>query len=399
MHFVSALDQVPGIRAVLGLHETVCTGAADGYGRMAGKPAMALLHLGPGLANGLANLHNARRARTPTLALVGDMATWHQPADAVLAMDIDSLARTVSEEVYRAGAGGEDFRRLAERAAEARGVTTLVVPHDVSWTRVPAPEDGVKGEGREGSGPGAAPAPPPGTEEFVRDLAAAMRAASRGRLGIYCGGKALIDAGTWVRLGRAVCMVMHVRGRVRQVLPASACQPGVDWLDPVGRDDRPSPRDSGPASRSVPLAHPEGALRLLGQIAAASGADLLCENSFARVDRGHGLPKFRRVPYFPQVRVGGSRARWCGEVRCSWLLMGTKGTLLWQGDSQDGHARSLLHPSSHKALDRIPLQEASAALGKYETLVLVDARRPVANFGYEGGPSQLVTQSVSGLGP
>ena len=72
MHFVSALDSVPGLRPVLGLHETVCTGAADGYGRMARRPALALLHLGPGLANGLANLHNARRAGAPLLAVVGE---------------------------------------------------------------------------------------------------------------------------------------------------------------------------------------------------------------------------------------------------------------------------------------------------------------------------------------
>src|SRR6266478_9299733 len=74
MHFVAALDSVPEMRAVLGLFEGVVTGAADGYGRMAGKPAATLLHLGPGLANGLANLHNARRARTPLLNVVGDHA-------------------------------------------------------------------------------------------------------------------------------------------------------------------------------------------------------------------------------------------------------------------------------------------------------------------------------------
>lgn len=71
MHFVSALDKVSGVRAILGLHETVCTGAADGYGRMAGSPALTLLHLGPGLANGLSNLHNAHRASTPIVNLIG----------------------------------------------------------------------------------------------------------------------------------------------------------------------------------------------------------------------------------------------------------------------------------------------------------------------------------------
>ncbi len=89
---VRALDAVPGIRPVLGLFEGVCTGAADGWGRLRGAPALTLLHLGPGLANGLANLHNARRARTPVVNLVGDMATWHRAADAPLTSDIASLA-------------------------------------------------------------------------------------------------------------------------------------------------------------------------------------------------------------------------------------------------------------------------------------------------------------------
>jgi acetolactate synthase-1/2/3 large subunit len=82
MHTVAALDEVPGMRGVLCLFEGTATGAADGYGRMADRPAAVLLHLGPGLANGLANLHNARRARTPLLAIVGDHATYHKRFDA-----------------------------------------------------------------------------------------------------------------------------------------------------------------------------------------------------------------------------------------------------------------------------------------------------------------------------
>src|SRR5690242_4039318 len=96
MPLVGALDPVPGVRAVLGLFEGVCTGAADGYGRMLGRPAATLLHLGPGLANGLANLHNARRARTPILNIVGDHASWHLKYDAPLTSDIESLARPMS---------------------------------------------------------------------------------------------------------------------------------------------------------------------------------------------------------------------------------------------------------------------------------------------------------------
>ena len=93
---VVALDRIAGIKAVLGLFEGVCTGAADGFGRMKGKPAMTLLHLGPGLGNGIANLHNARRAHTPLVNIVGEHATWHRPMDPPLAMDIEGLAKTVS---------------------------------------------------------------------------------------------------------------------------------------------------------------------------------------------------------------------------------------------------------------------------------------------------------------
>src|SRR4029077_19756907 len=96
MHFVAALDTVPEMRAVLGLFEGVVTGAADGYARMTGRPAATLLHLGPGLGNGIANLHNARRAHVPIVNIVGEHATYHQPLDAPLASDIESLASNVS---------------------------------------------------------------------------------------------------------------------------------------------------------------------------------------------------------------------------------------------------------------------------------------------------------------
>src|ERR1043165_9154335 len=98
---VVALDTVPGLRSILCLHENVATGAADGYGRMAGKPAMCLLHLGVGLANGLTNLHNARRAFTPLLNVIGDHDSWHLPADPLLATDLESLAHTVGDHVKR----------------------------------------------------------------------------------------------------------------------------------------------------------------------------------------------------------------------------------------------------------------------------------------------------------
>src|SRR4029079_19091876 len=95
MHFVAALDTMPEMRGVLGLFEGVATGAADGYARMAGVPACTLLHLGPGLGNGLANLHNARKAATPMVNIVGDHATYHLEYDAPLASDIETAARNV----------------------------------------------------------------------------------------------------------------------------------------------------------------------------------------------------------------------------------------------------------------------------------------------------------------
>ena len=96
MEFVSALDEVRGVKAVLCLFEGVATGAADGYVRIAGKPALTLLHLGPGFANGIANLHNARRARSPVVNVIGDHASWHLAADAPLTSDIEALATPVT---------------------------------------------------------------------------------------------------------------------------------------------------------------------------------------------------------------------------------------------------------------------------------------------------------------
>lgn len=131
---VSALDDVRGIRPVLGLFEGVCTGAADGYARVSGVPALTLLHLGPGLANGLANLHNARRAHSPIVNIVGDHASWHLPYDAPLTSDIEGLARPMSSTVIRLNAP-EDIqgamRQAFERALTPPGsVATLIVPTD-----------------------------------------------------------------------------------------------------------------------------------------------------------------------------------------------------------------------------------------------------------------------------
>jgi acetolactate synthase-1/2/3 large subunit len=130
---VAALDKATGIRAFLGLFEGVCAGAADGYGRMLDKPAMVLLHLGPGLANGIANLHNARRAKSPVVNVVGEHATWHRDADPPLAMDIESLARTVSG-WWRTSKSAQDISSDTADAVTATRlgqVATLIVPHDL----------------------------------------------------------------------------------------------------------------------------------------------------------------------------------------------------------------------------------------------------------------------------
>ncbi len=137
MPIVAALDAVDGLRPILGLFEGVCTGAADGYGRMAEKPAMTLLHLGPGFANGIANLHNARRARSPIVNLIGDQATWHVGADAPLTSDIVSLARPVSgwvQSVRNAASLGRATAEAIAAAGRAPGqVATLIIPSDCQW--------------------------------------------------------------------------------------------------------------------------------------------------------------------------------------------------------------------------------------------------------------------------
>jgi acetolactate synthase I/II/III large subunit len=137
MHFVAALDDVPRMRGVLTLFEGVATGAADGYARLAGRPAAVLLHLGPGLGNGLANLHNARRAHVPMVVVVGDHATYHKKYDAPLESDIDALAGTVSGWVRRTMETADVATDAAEAIAASRSgsqIATLILPADVSWS-------------------------------------------------------------------------------------------------------------------------------------------------------------------------------------------------------------------------------------------------------------------------
>jgi len=182
MHFVAALDDVPEMRAVLTLFEGVATGAADGYARMTGRPAATLLHLGPGLGNGIANLHNARRARTPMVNVVGDHALAHKRLDAPLESDIDALAGTVSGWVRRSLTTADVGADVADAVAAAarRQVATLVLPADVSWS--------------DGASVAAVPAPRPTARvapQVVEDVTRVLGSSTV----LFLGGDAVSEAG------------------------------------------------------------------------------------------------------------------------------------------------------------------------------------------------------------
>ncbi|WP_104663214.1 acetolactate synthase large subunit [Ensifer adhaerens] len=181
MHFVAALDRKPEMRCILGLAEGVVTGAADGYARMTGRPAATLLHTGPGLANGLANLHNARRARTPVLNIVGDHASHHLALDAPLTSDIEGLAGPMSNWVGRVKEAG-DVGPTAAAAYRASltppGVATMILPADASWGAVSldAPPQKVHVE-----------APLPASPETLREVASLIRANPEGAAMVLSG--------------------------------------------------------------------------------------------------------------------------------------------------------------------------------------------------------------------
>ncbi len=242
MHFVSALDDVPAMRGVLALFEGVATGAADGYARIAGRPAATLLHLGPGLGNGLANLHNARRAHSPVLNIVGDHAVSHRPYDAQLQSDIATVARNVSHFVRTSEStpelGGDAVEALGAAHGPPGSVATLILPADVSWS-----EGGIRAPLVDGVGTRPAPgaAPDPGVLDAA---AAALRSGER----------------TALFIGGRVC--------------------------------------SGPLLGAV------------ADLAASTGAELLCETFPARLARGAGRPPVERLGYlaeFAALRLDGVR--------------------------------------------------------------------------------------------
>ena len=190
MHFVAALDDVPEMRGILALFEGVATGAADGYARIAERPASTLLHLGPGLGNGLANLHNARKGHTPVVNIVGDHATYHKQYDAQLESDIETVARNVSHWIRFTDATDKLAADAAEAVAAAVGppgqVATLILPADVSWS------DGAE------PAPPAAPATPAALDPAaVAEIAAVLQGPEPAAL--FVGGRAcraapLVDA-------------------------------------------------------------------------------------------------------------------------------------------------------------------------------------------------------------
>lgn len=186
MHFVAALDQVEGMRCVLGMAETVVTGAADGYGRMAGKPAVTLLHCGPGFANGLANVHNARRANSPMVNIVGDQATYHRPYDAPLTADTEGLARASSHWVRTSASSatvGADSAAAVQAANTAPGqIATLILPADTAWN-----------DGGVVAAPLPVPARPGVAPDTLRTVAQVLRSKEPAMLVLY--GQALSAAG------------------------------------------------------------------------------------------------------------------------------------------------------------------------------------------------------------
>lgn len=268
---VMALDAVPGIRGILCLHENVATGAADGFARMAGRPAMCLLHLGPGLANGLTNLHNARRAGSPILNVVGEHATWHIAADPLLASDIERIASWTGGHVHRSvsstAVAADLNAALREVRLDGGCPATLIVPHDV--------QSGEAVASTQAAGGG------PQKSFSSRNVDMAARALRNGRTAILLGGEALSEAG----------------------------------------------------------------LRLAGRIGARTGATLLCDTFFARMERGGDLPGVTRIPYFPDQALELTR--------------------------------------------------------RFDRVVIAGTRRPVAFFGYPGMPSHMTTeeQTVVLAGP
>jgi acetolactate synthase I/II/III large subunit len=233
MQFVAALDRQPAMRPVLCLFEGVATGAADGYGRIADKPACTLLHLGPGYGNGLANLHNARRAFTPIVNVVGDHATYHRQYDAPLNSDIDTLVRPNS--IWQRSADTPDS--VAQIAAEAvaasfgppGGPVSLILPADSAW--LPTTTKPVKAQRPVRPAPDAA---------AVDDVAKALKVAAKPVIllgGQACRAEALVQAARLAAAGLRVRPTLS--WPASRAAPASSsrggCSISARWPWPISR--------------------------------------------------------------------------------------------------------------------------------------------------------------------
>ena len=187
MHFLAALDRIDGLRSVLCLFEGVATGAADGYARMTGKPAATLTHLGPGLANGLANLHNARRAGSPIVNIVGDHATYHRQYDSPLTSDVEAVASTFSDWVRTSPSAADIAADAMAAVLAARTppgqVASLILPADTAWGGTATGVDTMPNW----------PAPADVPEGRIDEIAEAL--SSDGRSLLYMTGQALSERG------------------------------------------------------------------------------------------------------------------------------------------------------------------------------------------------------------
>lgn len=262
MHFVAALDASPGMRAVLCLFEGVATGAADGYARIAGKPAATLLHLGPGMANGLANLHNARRAHSPIVNVVGDHATYHQKLDAPLQSDIDALGNWLQGTVHRPASTAELAATVDAAIASATygagRVATIILPADLSWS--------------ESNSDGAAPPMTPRDALTSREREI-MTLVAQGYTNREIAEKLTI-------LTRTVEGHLYRANRPLEILKTY----GEQVVLLLG----------GPATTSA-------GLRAAARISAATGAKALVETFPARLARGRGVPDIPRLGYFAEM--------------------------------------------------------------------------------------------------
>ncbi len=271
MHFVAALDRTPSMRSVLALFEGVASGAADGYGRIARRPAVTLLHLGPGMANGLANLHNARRARTPVVNVVGEHAVAHQEFDPPLATDIEGLARPMSGWVgtvtSAAGLAATVDAAVDAAVGPPGTVATVIVPADLSWGEV---GEAVPGASTTHGAPG----------EDARGGSAGTGQRADGDTS---------GAGGTVHSGAVL------------QFPATSPMGDVVW---ALRSGEPAAIVVGGRACNGPF------LRRAAQVAAASGAQLLAETFPARLARGAGIPAPDRLAYLAelaQLQMAGLR--------------------------------------------------------------------------------------------